>query len=187
MNTTANWTVRFVLFREGQKWGLKDWVEKIENCLFFFFKFTFIIIIEYVYYWPYSFVFIVVLLLLFYFCCYLLFLSIIIYMIIVLYLLVILFVLSGDNSYCFKSNKKIRNKKTTNTEPYDPLPNSLLFIKSFKGVNYPWKNLLSFSLKGGEKIGVCGTTGAGKTSLLFALLRLVECRVFLYKIRVFSV
>ncbi|KAA6400152.1 MAG: ABC transporter: Multidrug resistance-associated protein, ATP binding protein, partial [Streblomastix strix] len=33
---------------------------------------------------------------------------------------------------------------------------------------------VSFDLRGGEKIGVCGRTGAGKTSLLFALFRLIE-------------
>lgn len=33
---------------------------------------------------------------------------------------------------------------------------------------------VSFKIKHGEKIGVCGRTGAGKTSLLFAMFRLVE-------------
>ncbi|KAA6392320.1 MAG: putative Multidrug resistance-associated protein [Streblomastix strix] len=33
---------------------------------------------------------------------------------------------------------------------------------------------VSFDLKGGEKIGVCGRTGAGKSSLLYALFRLIE-------------
>ncbi|KAH7827869.1 putative Multidrug Resistance Associated Protein (MRP) [Monocercomonoides exilis] len=33
---------------------------------------------------------------------------------------------------------------------------------------------VSFKIKGGEKIGVCGRTGAGKTSIIQALFRLVE-------------
>ncbi|KAA6377566.1 MAG: putative Multidrug resistance-associated protein [Streblomastix strix] len=41
------------------------------------------------------------------------------------------------------------------------------------GLPFVLKNV-SFDLLGGEKIGVCGRTGAGKSSLLFALFRLVE-------------
>eukprot|EP00850_Spirogloea_muscicola_P015101 SM000113S24057 [mRNA] locus=s113:209143:220544:+ [translate_table: standard] len=33
---------------------------------------------------------------------------------------------------------------------------------------------LSFSVKGGEKVGICGRTGCGKTTLMMALYRLVE-------------
>jgi ABC-type multidrug transport system fused ATPase/permease subunit len=33
---------------------------------------------------------------------------------------------------------------------------------------------LSCSIKGGEKVGVCGRTGAGKSSLILGLLRIVE-------------
>ncbi|KAA6388596.1 MAG: putative Multidrug resistance-associated protein 1 [Streblomastix strix] len=39
------------------------------------------------------------------------------------------------------------------------------------GIPYVFKDV-SFDLKGGEKIGVCGRTGAGKSSILFALFRL---------------
>ncbi|KAK2963511.1 putative Canalicular multispecific organic anion transporter 2 [Blattamonas nauphoetae] len=52
---------------------------------------------------------------------------------------------------------------------------------TFDRVKYKYRPGLPFVLKGvdfeihgGEKIGVCGRTGAGKSSLLFALFRLVE-------------
>ncbi|KAA6391870.1 MAG: putative Multidrug resistance-associated protein, partial [Streblomastix strix] len=41
------------------------------------------------------------------------------------------------------------------------------------GLPYVLRNV-SLNLQGGEKIGVCGRTGAGKSSLLFALFRLIE-------------
>ncbi|KAA6358777.1 MAG: putative ABC transporter C family member 5, partial [Streblomastix strix] len=41
------------------------------------------------------------------------------------------------------------------------------------GLPYVLKDV-SFNFKAGEKIGVCGRTGAGKSSLLFALFRLIE-------------
>ncbi|KAA6399443.1 MAG: ABC transporter: Multidrug resistance-associated protein, ATP binding protein [Streblomastix strix] len=41
------------------------------------------------------------------------------------------------------------------------------------GLPYVLRNV-SFNLQEGEKIGVCGRTGAGKSSLLFALFRLIE-------------
>ena len=33
---------------------------------------------------------------------------------------------------------------------------------------------LSFSLRGGEKVGICGRTGCGKTTLMMALYRIME-------------
>ncbi|KAH7820908.1 putative Multidrug Resistance Associated Protein (MRP) [Monocercomonoides exilis] len=41
------------------------------------------------------------------------------------------------------------------------------------GLPFVLKNV-QFSFRGGEKIGVCGRTGAGKSSLLHALFRLIE-------------
>ncbi|KAA6366261.1 MAG: ABC transporter: Multidrug resistance-associated protein, ATP binding protein [Streblomastix strix] len=46
-------------------------------------------------------------------------------------------------------------------------------VRYRSGLPYVLKDV-SFDLKGGEKIGVCGRTGAGKSSILFALFRLVE-------------
>lgn len=52
---------------------------------------------------------------------------------------------------------------------------------SFQGVSARYRENLdlvlrdvSFELKGGEKVGVCGRTGAGKSSLTMVLYRVVE-------------
>jgi len=48
----------------------------------------------------------------------------------------------------------------------------------FRNVTFAYRNNppalrnLSFSIKGGERVGVCGRTGAGKSSILFALFRM---------------
>ncbi|KAA6353581.1 MAG: putative multidrug resistance-associated ABC transporter, partial [Streblomastix strix] len=85
----------------------------------------------------------------------------------------------------FYSSKLPQEVSRSEVNPVDP-PQSwpasgrIQFDKvSFRyrsGLPYVLKDV-SFDLKGGEKIGVCGRTGAGKSSILFALFRLVELDV----------
>jgi ABC-type multidrug transport system fused ATPase/permease subunit len=72
--------------------------------------------------------------------------------------------------------------KRSNINPIDPpedWPNSgriqfnNVTFRYRSGLPYVLKDV-SFDLKGGEKIGVCGRTGAGKSSLLFAFFRLID-------------
>ncbi|KAK2954208.1 Multidrug resistance-associated protein [Blattamonas nauphoetae] len=67
---------------------------------------------------------------------------------------------------------------STQTVPSDwPANGSVIFENvSFRyrpGLPLVLRNV-SFEIEGGQKIGVCGRTGAGKSSLIFVLFRLVE-------------
>ncbi|KAA6334358.1 MAG: putative Multidrug resistance-associated protein, partial [Streblomastix strix] len=82
----------------------------------------------------------------------------------------------------FYSTNLPQEVKRSNIDPIDP-PNDWPAVGriQFDNVTFRYRsglpfvlNDVSFDLKGGEKIGVCGRTGAGKSSLLFALFRLVE-------------
>ncbi|KAA6365931.1 MAG: ABC transporter: Multidrug resistance-associated protein, ATP binding protein, partial [Streblomastix strix] len=82
----------------------------------------------------------------------------------------------------FYSSNLPQEVKRSNIDPINP-PNDWPAVGriQFNNVTFRYRSGLpfvlkdvSFDLKGGEKIGVCGRTGAGKSSLLFALFRLVE-------------
>ncbi|KAH7825716.1 putative Multidrug Resistance Associated Protein (MRP) [Monocercomonoides exilis] len=79
----------------------------------------------------------------------------------------------------FYSTKLPQESKRVEVEPAPSWPSE--GEVSFEDVSFRYRPGLplvlknvSFRIKGGEKIGVCGRTGAGKTSLVQALFRLVE-------------
>ncbi|KAA6383975.1 MAG: putative Multidrug resistance-associated protein, partial [Streblomastix strix] len=83
---------------------------------------------------------------------------------------------------CFYSSNLPQEVKRSDENPIDPSqdwPNAgriefdNVTFRYRQGLPYVLKGV-SFDLKGGEKIGVYGRTGAGKSSLLFALFRLIE-------------
>ncbi|KAA6401149.1 MAG: putative Multidrug resistance-associated protein [Streblomastix strix] len=82
----------------------------------------------------------------------------------------------------FYSSNLPQEVKRSEINPVDPPKNWPAVGRiQFDNVTFRYRSGLpfvlkdvSFDLKGGEKIGVCGRTGAGKSSLLFALFRLVE-------------
>ncbi|KAA6384714.1 MAG: ABC transporter: Multidrug resistance-associated protein, ATP binding protein, partial [Streblomastix strix] len=82
----------------------------------------------------------------------------------------------------FYSSNLPQEVKRSNIDPIDPpqdwpskgqIQFDTVTFRYRSGLPYVLKDV-SFDLKGGEKIGVCGRTGAGKSSLLFALFRLIE-------------
>jgi ABC-type multidrug transport system fused ATPase/permease subunit len=50
------------------------------------------------------------------------------------------------------------------------LPSSCAFIFNSR----PYVKGVSFNVQAGEKVGICGRTGSGKSTLIVALWRLVE-------------
>eukprot|EP00770_Monocercomonoides_exilis_P016346 MONOS_16300.1-p1 / transcript=MONOS_16300.1 / gene=MONOS_16300 / organism=Monocercomonoides_exilis_PA203 / gene_product=Multidrug Resistance Associated Protein (MRP) / transcript_product=Multidrug Resistance Associated Protein (MRP) / location=Mono_scaffold01629:720-2912(-) / protein_length=731 / sequence_SO=supercontig / SO=protein_coding / is_pseudo=false len=79
----------------------------------------------------------------------------------------------------FYSTRLPQETKRVEVEPVPSWPSE--GEVSFEDVSFRYRPGLplvlknvSFRIKGGEKIGVCGRTGAGKTSLVQALFRLVE-------------
>ncbi|KAA6391444.1 MAG: ABC transporter: Multidrug resistance-associated protein, ATP binding protein [Streblomastix strix] len=82
----------------------------------------------------------------------------------------------------FYSSNLPQEVKRSNIDPVDPdnhwpskgqIQFDNVTFRYRSGLPFVLKDV-SFDLKGGEKIGVCGRTGAGKSSLLFVLFRLVE-------------
>ncbi|KAH7832364.1 putative Multidrug Resistance Associated Protein (MRP) [Monocercomonoides exilis] len=79
----------------------------------------------------------------------------------------------------FYSTKLPQETKRVEVEPEASWPSE--GAVSFENVSFRYRPGLplvlknvSFKIRGGEKVGVCGRTGAGKTSLVQALFRLVE-------------
>ncbi|KAJ3267967.1 Multidrug resistance-associated protein 1 [Terramyces sp. JEL0728] len=69
------------------------------------------------------------------------------------------------------------NKESTNLDESWPQKGKIEFVKyetKYSPTLHPVIQNLSVSIKGGEKIGVVGRTGAGKSSLALALFRILE-------------
>lgn len=69
---------------------------------------------------------------------------------------------------------EIENKKPAQSWPHD---GAIQFDKVVMSYRPGLPNVLkgiSLDIKGGEKIGIVGRTGAGKSSLMLALFRIVE-------------
>ncbi|KAL7687470.1 putative sulfonylurea receptor, AAA+ ATPase domain-containing protein [Plasmopara halstedii] len=67
--------------------------------------------------------------------------------------------------------------RTLQLRPHWPEHGKLDFVNvcvQYDPLLPPVLNNISFSINGGEKVGICGRTGAGKSSLLLALFRMVS-------------
>lgn len=67
--------------------------------------------------------------------------------------------------------------RTLQLRPHWPEHGKINFVNvcvKYDPVAAPVLHGISFTVKGGEKVGICGRTGAGKSSLLLALFRMVS-------------